>query len=215
MFLRICRIHEVPMFDAVVGDSEFHPFGAHRLCEFADDITLRAHLLRVPASEFAVVHGEAVMMLGCRYDVCCPGFLEQFRPLLRIEFLSLEQWDEFLVPEIFRVAPMVDVMLQHSAIHVARIPFAPCCRYAVHSPMDEDSELAVDEPLRCLVILFDRLPRVGVRTGRDVCRLSSRQSDGLSCRRVGVFLHRSGTDDSRQCKRCKQKSEFFHVCFCI
>ena len=132
------------------------PCRTHCLGEFPSGIAARAHFGDGPVAKAAVVHGEAVVMLGDRNDVFRTRFLEQLGPCCRIELLGLEHWEKVLVAEL--VLPsvsrdMVLVFFGSFAIHISRIPFVAEGRHRIRSPVDEDPELCVLVPLGCLVFL--------------------------------------------------------------
>ena len=141
-------------------DAEDEALRAHGLGQLADDVALRAHLRRAPVGERAVVHREAVVVLGDRHHVPRARLLEQRRPLRGVESLGRERRDEVLVAER-RLRPVgghvVRELRRALLVHVARIPLVAERGHRVEAPMDEDAELAVLVPRRHGEVL-QRLP---------------------------------------------------------
>jgi hypothetical protein len=114
---------------------------------------LRPHLGRAPVGEGAVVHGEAVVVLGHGNHIAEAGGLEERRPSPGVELLGLEHRDEVLVAELgLRTigGEVVRELLLALLVHVPGIPLVAECGHGVDAPVDEDPELGVLVPPRGL-----------------------------------------------------------------
>ena len=87
------------------------PCRTHCLGEFSSGIAAWAHFGDGPVAKAAVVHGEAVVMLGDRNDVFRSGFLKEARPCCRIEMLGPKHRNEILVAKFCRRTVGAEVVL--------------------------------------------------------------------------------------------------------
>ena len=63
---------EPPMLRAMARQAKDHPLLARGYREFPDHVAVWPHLRRRPLRERAIVHGEAIMVLGDRDDEARP-----------------------------------------------------------------------------------------------------------------------------------------------
>ena len=85
------RIHEVPVLYPMIRYAKLQSFSAYGFGQFADDVAPGPHLFGIPLRQFAVVHGEAVVVFGSGNDITRTSLPEEGCPLLRVELFSLEQ----------------------------------------------------------------------------------------------------------------------------
>ncbi|OPZ04340.1 MAG: hypothetical protein BWZ10_03178 [candidate division BRC1 bacterium ADurb.BinA364] len=158
-------VEKPPMLRAVRGQAEGHAASARFAGHFGDHVAPGAFFRRGPLRKGAIVHREAVVMLGHGHDKSRPGLLEQRRPVRRIELLGLEHRDEILVAELLLRAVGFDMMVEIMPffvflvqIHQSRIPFVAKGRHAIGAPMNENAEFVVFIPFGNAIV-FERLPR--------------------------------------------------------
>jgi len=140
-------------------DPEGQAFRADGGRELAHDVALWSTPRRRPLGEGAVVHGEAVVVLGHGYHVSGACCLEQSGPAPGVELLGLEALDEVLVAELRLRAVGGDVVVElllAALVHVPRVPLVAEGGHRVGAPMDEDPQLAVEVPPRSLELLEGR-----------------------------------------------------------
>ena len=140
-----------PVLRPVRGGSEIEPLLAKGLAQFADHVTLRAHLHRRPIAETAVIHGEPVVVLSHRDDVLRSGLLEQLGPGVRVPLLGGELGNEILVAKGRLWAEMLAMPLEIGIVldvHAMRVPFSVVRGNRVNAPVNEDAELGIEIPLR-------------------------------------------------------------------
>mgnify|MGYP000344961181 CR=1 FL=1 len=187
-------MEEPPVLGPMAGEAEDQPPRPDGLGQVADDIAPGPHADGVPLREAAVVHGEAVVVLGHRHLVAGAGLLEEGRPPIGIKSFTPEEGNEVLVAEL-RLGtvggPVVGELARAGPVHVARVPLVAKGGNGVDAPVDEDAELGVEVPLGNGVAL-QRLPgrRKGAR-GYDKPGLRCAHQTLLRRRECGGLTARS------------------------
>ena len=64
------------VFHSVRGNSKVQPCSPDGFAQVSGGVAMRSHFGGGPVAESAVIHGKAIVMLGHRNNVLCPGFLE-------------------------------------------------------------------------------------------------------------------------------------------
>ncbi len=93
-------MEEEPVFGEMIGNTEKKPVLPRCLCQFARHISSWTHSDRVPTSEWAIIHSEAIVELNDWDDIFRPRFLKQLNPNIRVPLFPLEERDEILKAEL-------------------------------------------------------------------------------------------------------------------
>ena len=125
-----------------------------RVEQVTGQVTLRAEVDRVAAADLAVPQRHALVVLRGQHEVLRTGVVEQLHPFLRVVLLRLPLADERVVRRVLAVGvPVVVVRRRVPLVHVVPVPLGVRAARApgghrVRTPVDEDAELRVVEPLR-------------------------------------------------------------------
>src|ERR1700733_4894038 len=160
-----------PVFRAMRRNPKVKPPRSGRAREIRDHIPVRSHLGSIPVGELGVIHGKAVAMLRHRHNVLCPGTHEEIDPCIGIELLGAEERDEVLIAENRLRTVGGNMMLERRAarlIHTAGVPLIAKSRYRIDSPVEEDPELRITEPVR-RTVARKRFP-ISVKHATCICR---------------------------------------------
>ncbi|MNC34274.1 hypothetical protein D3C81_1716850 [compost metagenome] len=117
-----------------------------RCTQLADDVSFGAHFGGSPLRIGAIIHREAVMVLGDRHYKRSTSLLEQGRPFLGIELFCCELRNEILIAELVWGTIGLKMMLIYLgafSVHVAGIPLCTEGWHGIYAPMDKDPELRI------------------------------------------------------------------------
>ena len=95
------------------------------------------------------------MVFGHRHHILGPCLFKQVGPFFRVKLIPGKEGNQVFITKLGMFTIGLDVMLKFRRIldvHVPGIPFVAEGRNRIDTPMDEDAELTVFEPLRNLIL---------------------------------------------------------------
>ena len=119
---------------------------------------------------FRRIHREAVVIIGGGDDIFRAGFLDERRPIVRVETFAGEQRHELVVGEIFAPDALVIFLRGAAPVeNIVAIPFGVLAfrrpaGHGINAPDDEHSELRLVEPRGHFPLLINRFEgrRIGL-----------------------------------------------------